>query len=177
MKSKAQPQAGKLVVVIDTTLLSRLCDLEIIHLLPMVFKQVRIPTEVKNETRKAPGRRWKRLRRQLREMGGFFVDCREHDPIVREIIRADLDLGEADAIAQADHTGAGLLMDENKGVRYARNMNLTVIRTGRILCWLKETGDIPLVEPYLLKLRRMGFHLSEGDFEMVLSEAGELRRD
>jgi predicted nucleic acid-binding protein len=97
-----RPQKARLrpLAVIDTTLLSRLVDLEIAEFLPLLFRRILIPPEVKREAYKGPGRR--RLRRLVREMSDFFVDCYEANEFTRTLMRIDLDEGEAAAIAQAE---------------------------------------------------------------------------
>src|SRR5947209_5167531 len=148
---------GLPVAVIDTTLLSRLTDLALAEFLPLVFKFILIPPEVRREAyrRRHGGRR--RLRNLIREMSGFFVNCQEADLNVKQILMADLDTGEAAAIAQADKTQSMLLLDEEKGFKRATTMQIEVIRTGRLLNLLKDAGAIRLVRPYHEKLDTLGF--------------------
>ena len=163
---------GLRCAVIDNTLLSRLVELNIAEFLPLLFKNVRIPPEVKREAYKAPHKGKRRLRKLIQEMTDFFIDCTEVDTMIKEYLRGHLDLGEAAAIAQADKTHSVLLLDEKKGCRQAQNMGLEVIRTGRLLILLKASGAIKSVEPYLDQLERTGFHLSEKDKQQIRIEAG-----
>ena len=160
--------------VIDTTLLSRLVNLDIATFLPLIFKIVLIPPEVRREAYKSPGKGKRRLRKLVREMSGFFVDCTEADEFIKNFLMADLDPGEAAAIAQADYTQAVLLIDEKKGHRRATTMEITALRTTTLLCMLKEAGAIGAVGTYLDKLASTGFYLSRLDRLRVLSDAGEL---
>ncbi len=91
---------GLPIAVIDTTLFSRLVELDIAERLPWLFKSILIPPEVKREAYKAPGRR--QLRNLVREMSDFFVNCYEADEFTKEYMRVDLGEGEAAAIAQAE---------------------------------------------------------------------------
>ena len=120
-----------------------------------MFKLILIPPEVKREAYKARGKR--RLRNLVNESAGFFVDCYEADQFTKAFLRADLDDGEAAAIAQADYKQAVLLLDENKGFKRAQSMQLTVCRTLNVLNQLKTAGAIVAVRPYYDKLRRTGF--------------------
>src|SRR5262252_2013059 len=117
------------LAVIDNTLLTRLDGLEVAQYLPLLYKQLLIPPEVKREAYKAPHRGKRRLRKLINEMAGFIVVCTEFDELVKNYLQADLDEGEAAAIAQADHKRAHLLIDEKKGFRRATIMQLTVVRT------------------------------------------------
>lgn len=160
------------VAVIDTTLLSRLVDLEIAERLPWLFRLILIPPEVKREAYKAPGRR--RLRNLVKEMSGFFVDCYEANEFTKNLMKIDLGEGEAAAIAQAEEKQSVLLLDETKAFKRAEAMQLTAIRTTKILTMLKEARAIPAVTPYFDKLAKTGFYLQDKVRRQLLAEAGEL---
>ena len=170
-RKKTSP--GLPYAVIDNTLLSRLAELDIAKFLPWLFKEIRIPPEVKREAYAAPHKGKRRLRKLIREMTGFFVDCTEADEMINSYLKVELDVGEAAAIAQASATQSLLLLDEKKGCRRARNMEIEVVRTAKLLILLQEKGAIKAVKPYLDQLERTGFHLSEKDRRQILFEAGE----
>ena len=169
----APTRKGLPLAVIDNTLLSRLVELELAEYLPLVFKLILVPPEVKREAYRAPHGTRRRLRNLIRESSGFFVDCSEVDQNVKEILKADLDEGEAAAIAQADKTDSILLIDEQKGSRRAATMQIHVVRTGKLLNMLKEAGAIRAVKPYHQKLEQLGFYLAQELRETLLNEAGE----
>ena len=172
------PAAPELpTAVIDNTLLSRLTDLDIAKFLPLVFQLILIPPEVKREAFRAPHEAGQRLQNLINEMAGFLVDCHEVDPTTRDFLKADLDEGEAAAIAQADAKGAVLLLDERKGVSRAIRMEITVVRTLRLLNLLKESGAIRAVRPYHEKLLKTGFHTTQAVINQLLTEANELSQD
>lgn len=173
MRPYSKPR-GLPIAVIDNTLLSRLVHLEVAELLPYLFKRILIPPEVKREAYKAPHRGKRRLRKLIAEMGGYLVDCHQVDEIIKDILKADLDEGEAAAIAQAEHTGSVVLIDERKGFKHAKTMQLTAIRTTTILTMLKEAQAITAVTPYLDKLAETGFYLKEEVRRQLLAETGEL---
>ena len=163
--------------VIDTTLLTRLRALEIVDLLPLVFSRVHIPSEVRAEVGAGPGRRRRWLARLLREQSDFFVRCSDEDELTRGLLEVDLDPGEAAAIAQADHLGSEVILDETKARRRAEVMSLAVVPTGALLVRLKDAGAIALVAPYLDRLQRDGFHLSAEARARILVSSGEWDRD
>lgn len=160
------------IAVIDTTLLSRLVELEIAERLPWLFRLILIPPEVKREAYKGPGRR--RLRNLVREMSDFFVDCYEANEFTKNLMKSDLDEGEAAAIAQAEQKQSVLLLDEKKAFKRAEAMQLTAIRTTKILTMLKEARAIEAVKPYFDKLEKTDFYLKDEVRRQLLVEAGEL---
>jgi predicted nucleic acid-binding protein len=159
--------------VIDNTLLTRLVRLEVGELLPLLYQQILIPAEVKREAYKAPHKAKRRLRKLVNEMAGFFVRCTEGDEATKNILQADLDAGEAAAIAQAERTGSHVLIDENKGYRRACIMGLNAVRTTTVLLMLKNSGAFPAVKPYFDRLEETGFYLAEGVRNALLAEVGE----
>lgn len=107
-------------------------------------------------------------------MEGYLVDCHEVDEVIKNFLMADLDEGEAAAIAQAEHTQSVVLLDEKKGFKRAETMQLTAIRTTRILTMLKEAGAIPAVTPYFDRLAESGFRLKDEIRRQLLAEAEEI---
>ena len=167
-------EKGLPIAVIDNTLLSRLVDLGLVDFLPLVFKLILIPPEVRREAYRARHGGRRRLRNVIREMAGFFVACREVDETIREYLKVDLDEGEAAAIAQADMKGSLLLLDEEKGYKRATTMQIEVVRTGKLLNMLKSAQAISAVRPYHDKLDKLGFYLSDEVKKELLADAGEL---
>jgi predicted nucleic acid-binding protein len=170
---RRRKRRGLPLAVIDNSLLTRLVNLGIAEFLPNLFKYILIPPEVKREAYKAPHKGKRRLRKAIGEMGGFFVDCYEVDESIKVILKADLDEGEAAAIAQAEFTESILLLDEWKGFKRATNMGLEVMRTGNLLVKLKEARSVPEIKPYLQKLKASGFHMDEKVWQQLLTDAGE----
>ncbi len=164
---------GLPLAVADNTLLTRLVQLEVAQFLPLLYKHILIPPEVKREAYKAPQKGKRRLRRLFNEMAGFFMDCIEADALIKNYLQADLDAGEAAAIAQADYTKSHVLIDENKGYNRARLMQLTAMRTTRLLVLLKQAGAIPEVKPYYEKLEETGFYLKASVRKKLLAEVRE----
>ncbi len=164
---------GLPLAVIDNTLLTRLDSLGVADRLPWLYKQILIPPEVKREAFKAPHKGKRRLQKLINEMGRFFEVCTEADEMVKNYLQADLDEGEAAAIAQAYYKQAHVLIDENKGFKRAQVMQITAIRTLQLLNMMKAVGAIPAVKPYYEKLEQTGFHLKEAVRQKFLAEAGE----
>jgi predicted nucleic acid-binding protein len=170
MPRKKAP-VGLPVAVIDNTLLSRLAELNLAEKLPLIFKKIRIPPEVRREAYRGSNRR--RLKNLLNENKGFFVDCYEADPGIKEILKTIIDEGEAAAIAQAEATGSSVITDDKKGYEQARKREIEVFRTGAVLCMLKEAGQIPSVATFLAILIKKGFHLDPIALEDISTKASE----
>ena len=86
-----------------------------------------------------------------------------------------LDRGEAEAIALAETVpDARVLIDERKGRRVARSLNLRVTGTAGVLLAAKKAGLILHVRPLLDALiDDHGLHLSDALRLATLHEAGE----
>jgi uncharacterized protein len=104
--------------------------------------------------------------------------------LVTEVGRAGrLDAGESEAIVLAQECHADrLLIDDQRGVRYARGAGIAVTRTpviygeAKLLIYgeAKLRGWIPSVQEKLDALRKVGFRLKDEDYRLVLAKVGEL---
>ena len=147
------------LVVTDTTPLIALDRVGHLHLLPTLF-DVHAPPAVVSEFGRRPA--W----------------LHEHpapDPSRVAVLLEALDLGEAEAVALAEsYPDAQLLIDEQKGRRMARSLNLRVTRTAGILLTAKSAGLVSHVQPLLDALAdEHGLHLSAALRSATLREAGE----
>jgi uncharacterized protein len=86
-----------------------------------------------------------------------------------------LDEGEASAITLAVETeNSVLVIDEKKGRRIARELNLEIIGTLKILLLAKQRGIIPAVRPLIEALHQCNFRFSKSIVEEILKEAKEV---
>ncbi|RMG50529.1 MAG: DUF3368 domain-containing protein [Acidobacteria bacterium] len=78
------------------------------------------------------------------------------------LLRADLDAGEAEAIALAREEGAEvILLDEKEARRTARRLGIQVLGTVGLLIWARREGLIPSLRELLQTLQEEGgFRLS-----------------
>ena len=67
-----------------------------------------------------------------------------------------------------------LLMDDWSGVESARRAALHAVRTAGIYMLAKDDGLIDAVAPKLDALRKLGFHLRDTHYELILRKTGEL---
>jgi uncharacterized protein len=89
------------------------------------------------------------------------------------VLRRDLDRGEAETIALAVETAAGLvLLDERDGRHAAQQLGLRVVGAVGVLIQAKRAGHLPAIRPELDALRgRAGFYLGEGVYRQALKIA------
>lgn len=106
-----------------------------------------------------------------------WIDVLEvHDEKLVALLSAELDKGEAEAIALAHQTAAQvILLDERDARRIAQRMGFRVLGTIGLLIWAKKAGELDSLAKYLEILQSTGnFRFSKILFERALSEVGEL---
>jgi predicted nucleic acid-binding protein len=68
---------------------------------------------------------------------------------------------------------AVLVIDEKKGRKIARELNIEIVGTLRILLVAKQKGVIPSVKDVIEKLHYHNFRFAKPIIEQILKEAGE----
>jgi predicted nucleic acid-binding protein len=161
-----------MVIVSDTSPLSNLFRIGMLHLLPDLYGSVVVSKTV-----------WQEL--LILEKLGHDISELTHaawldiqSPSVSSIpflLNDDLDPGEAEAIALAKEIGADLLiMDEKSGRAVAQREGLSIIGTLGILLEAKKQQRIAMVKPVMLDLQtKARFRISPALFQEVLRLAGE----
>ncbi len=92
------------------------------------------------------------------------------------LVFTGLDLGEAEVLALAIERSARLvIMDERKGRRYARRLELPLTGTLGVLLTAKDKGLTPLVAPLIDNLLKEGLYLSDDIVSKAMEMAGEQR--
>ncbi len=96
------------------------------------------------------------------------------DPDIPEVLRdAALDAGEITAIALATERRATVLIDEDRGRRWALQLALPVIGLCGLLLLAKRESILPAVMPTLRAVRAGGYFLSEELMAYVANLAHE----
>lgn len=86
-----------------------------------------------------------------------------------------LDKGEASAIALAlEAPNSVLIIDEKKGRKVAKELNLEMLGTLRILLLAKQKGILVSVRQAISELEKNNFRFSKAIRHIILREAGEL---
>jgi uncharacterized protein len=87
-----------------------------------------------------------------------------------------LDSGEASAITLAlEIKNSVLIIDEKKGRKVARSLNLEVIGSMKVLLIAKQKGIVKQILPLIKKLEEKNFRFSKSLIDQVLKEANEIR--
>lgn len=113
--------------------------------------------------------------REISEAGWIGVQ-KVGDRRIVDLLRTELDEGEAESIALAHEVGAKIiLLDERDARRSAKRMNLKVLGTVGVLIWARKVGKLMTLKEQLDALRERGkFRISEAIYERALHEVGEL---
>ena len=160
-----------MIVVSNTTPLSELAKVGLMHLLGDVFGQIIIPQEVYDEVTTGthpaatavPSTSWI----EIRPIG-------DAQQVLTLQASTKLDLGECAAIILAQELGADwVLIDERAARDLAESRHLPVIGTVGILLLAKRRGLIPNVKPVLDGLIAQGKRISQQLYQEALAIANE----
>ncbi len=130
-----------------------------------MFQKIVIPPSVMRELSVKEEERFRNL--------GFLTVEEPREKRLVTVLRTIVDEGEAEAIALALEKGNILIIDDFKGRKTARKVNLNIIGTLGILKIMKLKGLIKEIKPIIEKLKKEGFHLSNDLISELLRDAGE----
>ena len=161
-----------MIVIADTSVILNLCRVQHEHLVQQLFERVLIPAEVADE--------FARLAKVQKRFSGLvlpgwieILPAPKSFPV--EVIQAELDAGEAAAIALfLKQKADALLIDESLGRSVANKLGIRTIGIVRILI---ESRDRKLISNVKVLLDRLeneaGFWISLDLRRYVLKLAGE----
>ncbi len=161
-----------MLVISDTSPITNLLKVNRLNLLKDVFGSVIIPDQVNRELLA-----WKEGGADIssyQDAGWIEVAKPCNNQLFKEL-QIHLDIGEAEAIALAKEMKAEfLLIDERKGRKIARSLNLNAVGLIGVLLEAKRRGFVEKVAPILDELRsNAGFWISDAFYNQVLSKAEE----
>lgn len=161
-----------MIVVADARPIIHLSLVRLLGLLPALYKQVLVPDlvykEVVGDGDVLAGSA------ELRE--AQWIEVISHDPgaPLFQLLRAQLDPGEAAAISLAVARKPAMVLSDDRPARLmAEQLGLTVRGTLGILVEAKRRGEIAEVAPIVTALRNQGVWLSNGLVLRILEEVGE----
>ena len=159
---------------------SPILNLAIIGRLSMLrqqFRQIQIPTAVLEELRVEETLPGSEAIREAVEARWIQIQEARNRPVV-QLLREDLDRGEAEAIALALQLEADwTLLDEREGRRIAQELGLNVTGILGILLNSWRAGELSSVREAIDELRdRAAFRIRADLLARVLQESGEAER-
>lgn len=161
-----------MIVVSDTTPLIGLASIGRLELLLQLFGEVYIPQAVYDET--VTFGREEGIAKQAVASADWIHVVEVKNRLAVGILLDEMDLGEVETIILAEEINADwVLMDEKKGRRKLKQLNLPKIGTIGILLKAKQLGLIPTLKSEIEKLQNSSFAVSQSVVSEVLKLAGE----
>ncbi|MEP7012557.1 MAG: DUF3368 domain-containing protein [Acidobacteriota bacterium] len=161
-----------MIVVADAGPLIHLSLIRLLRVLPILYEQVLVPDlvfdEVVGEEDLLAGSA------ELRNAD--WIERVRHDSTAPlfQLLRAELDPGEAAAISVAVERQASLVLSDDRPARLAaEQLGLGIKGTLGILVEAKRRGEIREVAPLITQLKSRGVWLSDRLIERILTESGE----
>ncbi|MFN0176580.1 MAG: DUF3368 domain-containing protein [Saprospiraceae bacterium] len=158
-----------MIVVSDTSPVTNLIQLGHLQLLQQIFGVVILPEAVFKELCQVPEQKT-----ILEQQGWIFIQ-KPSDTAWVEILKLELDQGEAEAIALAvELKAAALIIDERQGRNKAESVGLKIIGLLGILLEAKSKGLILSVRPLIDDLvNKIGFRVHPALYQAIILKAGE----
>lgn len=160
------------IAVVDTSPLINLTHLDLARDLALFFDRVYVPRAVQEELNKKG-----RFRNRLSKLygGGFFMRCMTVDTFNVQLLQAELDRGEAEALIQAQEKQALYFIgDERRARNIAARMGRRAVGTLRLLARLHLEGRAPELPGLVRLLRRdLDFRASEEIVQQAVDLAAE----
>lgn len=160
-------KAPGIVVVSDAGPLISLARLDLLSLLPGLFREIQVPEDVIAECMARPDNAdTARISEALNQ--GLLMPCTA--PVLK---LPGLELGECAAISRALEIGAALLVDERAARAQAATMGLAVTGTLGVLVRARRRGLIGPLAPLVAQLRATGQRLSHAVVAQALADVDE----
>ena len=161
-------------IVSNTSPLLNLAIVDHLSLMHEQFGEILIPQAVFEELRVEEGLPGSQSILEAIEKG--WLEVKEaKDQIFVKVLRADLDKGEAEALALALQVKAErVILDEREGRRVAKSLGLKVIGVLGVLLRAQREGKLQSLKSAMDDLRKKaGFHISSDLYSYVLKKGGE----
>lgn len=159
------------VWVVDTSPLIFLAKLNRLDLLRKGADRILAPPAVLQEIHAHPDE----VAAEIEEARTSWLQIQSvGDRGILEVLMADLDHGEAEAIVLAREVRAErIVMDDLDGRRFARRLGLAPVGTLGLLLAARLRGELPSLRQEIDRLEAAGFRVGEALRQAVLAEAGE----
>jgi predicted nucleic acid-binding protein len=160
------------IAVADSSALISLTHLNLTRELSLFFDRVYVPRSVQRELARK-GRFRYRLNKLYRT--GFLAPCKAADAWNVQLLRDELDAGEAEALIQGQEKEARFFIgDEKRAREIAERMGRKPVGTLRLLARLNLEGRAPELWSLVRVLRRdLNFRVSDDIVQQAIDIAAE----
>jgi predicted nucleic acid-binding protein len=156
-------------VIVNTSPLFYLHQIDRLNLLPALYSQVTVPTAVQRELQAGQAQG---LSIPLLEQMDWVTIASANAAFLPNV--TDLGEGEAEVIALGiENPGSRLILDDALGRSIARLYQLTCAGTLGVLVGAKQLGHIPAVLPVIQALQQQGMWVTQSVIATILRLAGE----
>ena len=162
-----------MIVIADSSVLIGLSSIDKLHLLKVLFsEEILIPEAVWSEVVENGGGR--AGAKQIESADWITVRMVSNSDFL-QLLKHDLDPGEAEAIALAKEIKANLiLLDERAARKIAKALSLKILGTVGVLIKAKQTENIKSLQVVLDALRNQAqFRISDSLYTLALKSVGE----
>ena len=158
-----------MLVVSDTSPITNLIQIDLLHILKDVYGQIIIPQTVYEELCEI------QAQKQLLDQQSWIHILAAQNTLLVSSLEIELDSGESQSIALSIELNADfLIIDEIKGRKKAESMGIKIVGLLGTLLKAKDLGIIPEIKPFIEKLtNEVGFHINPLLKNRVLEIAGE----
>lgn len=165
-----------MLVVSNTLPALNLALIDRLALLGDRFGEIWVPTAVLKELRPEEDLPGSRAMLAAKEAGWLLVKEVKDQPLV-QLLRRELDQGEAEAIALAlQEKAEWTLLDERDARRVAKQLGLRVTGVLGILLRARREGKLPSFQAAMEQLRaKAGFHIRAELFADLVRKSGEIK--
>lgn len=157
-----------MLVIADTSALVALAACQQLHLLEVLFDEIRVPPAVHRECT-VPGK-------PGADALGEYLRGKVAEVALTEFVIAVTGLGQGELEAMALYRkllADGLLVDDQRARKVARFNGMRVIGSVGVLLTARERGLVQALRPLLETIRLSGIHISDALVAEALRLAGE----
>ncbi len=148
------------IIIADTSCLIALSNMDLLYILKHLYKEIIITKEVQSEF--------------IEKLPEWFIVSEVKNKKKQAEIEKRLDKGEASSIALALEINKSILIiDEVKGRKIAKSLNLEIIGTIGVLLLANKNGIIKDVMSTILKMVNRGFRLSDKMIDKLIDKYGK----
>ncbi len=156
-------------IVINASPLILLCNSDLSHIVPDLFREVVVPEAVWLEILDGPHQD-----RAAQLLPTLEWLRKESVAPFRDVVRWDLGDGETAVLSYAvAHPDVTPVLDDMAAKKCATSLGIPTLGTGSLMILAKEYGLINSVEEAVLRLRDAGLWITNAVIDMLKTQAGE----